>query len=534
MRKQALILLTALMLVGTASAGSTTPLNDDGSEKGIVEKTSLWLTSISFDTSGDETPPEPSEVDSPEVVGETSIDKDEGMVESMMRSFEITGDGETGDADSVEPGDNVDFRTGFTAPEDWEDGYCDTGVDLWVEDENGEVLDTSTIDSPCEPMSFSVVLDFSVPNSEGTYDYDVYWGDYGKYTCTDDFVCGDQWKSNHDSDSIKVEEPEPEEPDEPEEITVYEQTGSGTDAECVEYTVEEGEEGSNTYDSRTSCENDLPDIEDANAQISGDSEAKIGDTVNFNAAGSTGEGSIDYTWTKDGENIGSGETISHKFEEEGRQNIEVEIEDSEGQTDTASTTLYVDYEEPTAEASSSEETVEVGEELQLDASGSSGGSYNIEEYNWRANGETFTGQRPTYTFEEEGTHTVELEVVDSERNTDRDSVEVTAEKNYEMSNINMEAPRHVTLDDTETLRFLEEEATVEAGVQDVEWQIGETETYTGKEIEHQFRTRGDKEVTMTVIDEEGQERQVEHTITVEEEPPGPIEKVVTWLSDLFS
>lgn len=545
MKKQLLILITALMLVGTVSAGSTTPLDENGNEAGLIDKTSLWISGMSFDiTNSDTISEEKAQAQSNlQAIESSGVEQKTGFFESLMRGFDITNQGETfgDDLDTVEPGQDLTFQTGFSKPS-WEGGYCDTGVDIWLTNENGDVLDDTHLSSPCM-ASYSVSLDFTAPNSEGSYDYNVRYGDLEYRECgpTQFIACGDAYDNYLDDDSITVEETEDDTgggggstPSQPEEITVYEMIGSGTDARCISNTYEEGNEPYDSYSSFSRCEADLPEIERANAQISGDSEGMIGERISFEGYRSTGEGSLSYTWRINGRTIGSGSSITHEFQEQGRQDVSLQIEDSEGQTDTASTTIYIDYQEPTATADTSQSTVQVGQSVQLDGSRSEGGSYNIQRYNWRVNGETFTGQRPTYTFEEEGTHTVELEVVDSENNRDTDSVQVTVEKDYELSNINMEAPRHVILDETQTLRFLEERANIEAGLQTVQWDIGETYSYTGTEIEHQFRTRGDHQVTMTVIDQEGQEVTAETVITVQEEEPGLIEKIVTWFADLFS
>jgi len=536
MKKTILILTALLLLSGLATADNHY----------THEELSTWesfTNSISGAMSGmastvDNTEPEEHSVPTQDEIDSTppSIDTN-----TPWYMFSIV-------QDEANPGDTLTYETSLrfnpdgSTCEEYGDNYPQQ-YGLWIEGEGYEDPNYAWnsngewVTMYCDGTYTDISIDFQAPSNTGTYEYDLVGHlsfsdllNQGELTVNPDQ--GVTWQS----DEVEIVDPQDDDDGttDPEEIEVWEQIGSGADAHCTSRTYEEGNEPSSAYYSETACESDLPDLEDANADIQGDNEANVGENVFFDASGSTGEGSLSYQWEVNGESAGSGSSISTSFDEVGSQTVTLTVEDSEGQTDTRNHEIYIDYEGPEAHASSTQTEIELGDTVNLDGSQSSGGTYTIEEYTWRAEGETFTGQRPSHTFEEPGTHTVELEVVDRETNSDTDSLEIEVIETHELSNIKMEAPRHVVLDDTQTLTFVESEATAEAGISQVEWEIGETDYYTGKEIEHQFRTRGDHQVEMTVIDNDGQEVTQNHVITVQEEEPGIVERVVAWFSDLFS
>ncbi len=94
---------------------------------------------------------------------------------------------------------------------------------------------------------------------------------------------------------------------------------------------------------------------------------------------------------------------------------------------SATPTSDADTTPPTADAGE-DKTVNVGEEITLDASGSSDNN-GIDNYNWDLdNGDTRTGEQVTYTYDETGTYDVELTVTDEAGNTDTDTITITVEE----------------------------------------------------------------------------------------------------------
>lgn len=166
-------------------------------------------------------------------------------------------------------------------------------------------------------------------------------------------------------------------------------------------------------------------IEPASADISYSATVDVGDTVDFDGTGSSGHGGVQsYTWYKGTERIGSGSTISYTFEEEGTYNIHLEIEDDEGQTDTATEEVIVNVIPPSPVIDVSVSEPEVGEEITLDGSDTLDGSYSIDSFEWIIGTDTVQGDTASYSFDEAGEQEVVLEVTDSEGNTETESVMV--------------------------------------------------------------------------------------------------------------
>lgn len=95
---------------------------------------------------------------------------------------------------------------------------------------------------------------------------------------------------------------------------------------------------------------------------------------------------------------------------------------------TQSTTWsFTTQDPPEAEADADETTINVGDSLTLDASGSSDND-NIENYTWLIDGEEHYGEEVECVFDQEGDYTVELIVTDSAGNSDSDTIEITVEE----------------------------------------------------------------------------------------------------------
>jgi PKD repeat protein len=141
---------------------------------------------------------------------------------------------------------------------------------------------------------------------------------------------------------------------------------------------------------------------------------------------------VEYRWDFDDdgtfETVTSDPSATHVFEDAGPATVTLEVEGSEGQTDSASGEIPVREAAPFVDATFDWEPTEpaVGEEATFDASEAAG---DIVEYRWDFTGDgsfdvTTDESTVTYAFEEPGEVTVALEVEDSDGETDTASIEV--------------------------------------------------------------------------------------------------------------
>lgn len=197
-------------------------------------------------------------------------------------------------------------------------------------------------------------------------------------------------------------------------------SGNGTEHELergVALTIEPGP-----------CETIAP----ANATVSADGNSSVGSTVTFDASASTGHESIqEYQWDigTDGtvEAVTTEPTLEHKFDSPGTHSMSVTVVDSIDQTESATIQVQIDdNDSPTARVSVPE-TVKAGEEFSVSASNVTDSS-SIAHLRWLFDSELGEYARETtHTFEEAGTHTATLQIVDAAGNEQNITREITVE-----------------------------------------------------------------------------------------------------------
>jgi PKD repeat protein len=166
---------------------------------------------------------------------------------------------------------------------------------------------------------------------------------------------------------------------------------------------------------------DVEGYDDPIARISGPTDADVGDSVTFDASSSSApDGHIDsYDWG--GATSGYDRTTTETFSRSGSQTVTVSVEDSNGNVDTASHTVDVtEPPDPEAHIDVSPSTPEVEEEATITASYSDAPGGTIVSYDW---GGAVGGSSETIqeTWYQSGYETLELEVTDSNGNTDSTS-----------------------------------------------------------------------------------------------------------------
>lgn len=251
------------------------------------------------------------------------------------------------------------------------------------------------------------------------------------------------------------------------------------------------------------------EIDPPTASINAPSTIVVGEFFSVNCRDSTGE-DLDCSWSGD---ISAGTEIwSGAFDSEGTYNIILEVEDWQGQTDTAQTTVTAEYEPVHAEIDA-QTSIEVGETLELDGSGSSGHE-GIQEFEWFVDGEEIDqGTEISYVFDQEGTFTVELTVTDDAGQTDTTSTSVEVEVDLPVAQIDIpgsvDAGEEFELDaspSTQGTYFIDEHT----------WNV-DGETLTGEITSYSFPedAEGEHTVELTVTDTEGNSDTISEEVEVQ-------------------
>ena len=218
----------------------------------------------------------------------------------------------------------------------------------------------------------------------------------------------------------------------------YDDTGetlTHTYADPGTYTVElrVTDEGTNTdTDTLSVTVADVTDpVADAsNSETAGDT----GTAISFDGSESSDNGNIatyEWDWTDDGTYDDTGETASHTYAAPDTYTVRLRVTDGGGNTDTDTLSVTVsDATDPTADASQSVTSGDVGTAISFDGGASSDTETSIAtyEWDWTSDG-TYddTGKTLTHAFADPGTYSVTLRVTDQNGNTDTDTLSVTVE-----------------------------------------------------------------------------------------------------------
>jgi len=165
-----------------------------------------------------------------------------------------------------------------------------------------------------------------------------------------------------------------------------------------------------------------------------------GETVTLDGSASRDleGGIVSYVWTVDGDQVATGESASWTPSESGVREITLEVEDDTGQTDSESLSVYVGASAsdrnspPNVRMNASRTTLEAGESVTFNGSGSNDTDGNITEYRWDFDGDgtiDATSEQETidHTYADGGIYRTTLIVVDEDGSTNSTSVTISVE-----------------------------------------------------------------------------------------------------------
>jgi len=254
------------------------------------------------------------------------------------------------------------------------------------------------------------------------------------------------------------------------------------------------------------------------------------ETVTFDASASTGA-IVEYRWDFDGDGTVDATTplptVEHVYPDPGDRTVAVEVEDTSGRTARTEETITVEESRPelNARLDLSTDRPEVGEQITLDASDSTG---LIAEYRWDfvGNGnfqETTTEPTTTHTYEEPGEQAVILQITDGEGETDETLIPVAVQSAAKTLSATFDwLPEQPEVGDTVSF-----DASASTGdIVEYRWDFGAggegffDERTANSATTHTYEEPGEKTVILQVEDSAGQTTRAEDSVVVEQSDGG--------------
>ncbi|MFW6176443.1 MAG: PKD domain-containing protein [Thermoplasmatota archaeon] len=218
-----------------------------------------------------------------------------------------------------------------------------------------------------------------------------------------------------------------------------------------------------------------------------------------------------FEWELGDENIKSGKTISHSFDDLGCFNVTLKVTDYSGNNAELTKQIeVVDLTEPSIKVSVPEK-VNIHENITFDASKCSD-NHQIRDFLWKINGEELSGKSVNHSFSKIGEHTVEL-IIRDESGNDNSTIKTIEVIDEEAPKIRLDYPDMITLDESVTFDGSNCSDNVEIDL--VKWDM-KGEEKIGKVINHSFSEIGYFEIILTVSDTSNNTAQKMVNVTVED------------------
>jgi PKD repeat protein len=247
---------------------------------------------------------------------------------------------------------------------------------------------------------------------------------------------------------------------------------------------------------------------------------EAGQSVGFDGSSSSdADGSItSYAWAFGDGHTGSGRTASHTYASPGTYALKLTVTDSSGQHASITQSLTV-FGGPTAHLAASATQVEEGASVDFDATGSAAGGSgaSIQTYAWSfGDGTSATGAAPSHAYSAPASYTVKLTVTDSAgvSATTTQTVTVLDEPPAAAFGASPAVPipgQSIAFDGSGS-------SESDGAIVSYAWDFGDGATGTGATPTHAFATAGTFTVTLTVVDQAGQQGTVSRPITVYAQP----------------
>lgn len=247
------------------------------------------------------------------------------------------------------------------------------------------------------------------------------------------------------------------------------------------------------------------------------SEPLSSETVTFDASNSHSLfGSVDsYTWTFGDGTTDRGRRVTHSYDTPGTYDVELKIEDTEGNRDTVHDQITVEDRSPNAVFVSSHGTVETGQQVRFNGSSSFDPEGPITSYEWDfGDGTVRKGATQNHSYASAGDKDVTLTVTDASGTT----AAVTRTLSVYIPNDPPSASFDVLNTDSGADLQVEFDASTsvdpDGELQAYGWEFGDGTNASGERVVHEFESPGTYTVELSVRDDRGDVRQTKKQIDV--------------------
>lgn len=266
------------------------------------------------------------------------------------------------------------------------------------------------------------------------------------------------------------------------------------------------------------------DIEDPVANAGPDQEIALDSVATFDGSASTDNvGVVNWTWTFDdlGAQTLYGEAPTYTFQHAGVFTVTLTVKDAAGNSGTDTVVITVpDTVDPVSNAGP-DQAVGIGSTVTFDGSQSFDNSGAIASYTWTftdVTAKTLTGVHATYTFNNEGTFVVALNVTDAAGNWDHtpDTVVITVGPVDTQDPVSNAGPDQSVFKGT-TVTFDGSGSSDNSGtISSYTWTFtdGTAKTLAGQKPTYKFDNVGVFVVTLNVTDPSGRWDHTPDTVTI--------------------
>ena len=193
--------------------------------------------------------------------------------------------------------------------------------------------------------------------------------------------------------------------------------------------------------------------------------------------------------------------VKHEYSDGTREyTIELQVKDSDGETDHITKSITVKNREPKADAGS-DVMVNTNEIVNLNGGLSSDLDGSIVTYTWSFGDETSsTGETVTHSYLDDGRYAVTLTVTDDDGAIDTDVCIVTVNNVAPTAGFSVD---HETGDVTSIFKFESTSDDTDGTIMTFHWSFGDGETSAEPKPTHQYKSSGKYTVTLIVEDDDG-------------------------------
>ncbi len=248
------------------------------------------------------------------------------------------------------------------------------------------------------------------------------------------------------------------------------------------------------------------DTENPTAKAGDNREADMDESIEFDASGSSDNiGIAEYRWKMGDGTTLNGKVVTYNYSEAGTYQVTLTVLDKRGNKANDTLTVWVLDTEPPVAKAGEDMSVDKGEQVTFDASGSTD-NVGIKEYRWDfGDGVRTTVDSPkhNYTYSSEGIYEVKLTVFDKAGLSDSDVINVTVGEGL---GVKADAGDDKSIIQGEEVTLDASNSTTDATMVSYNWTFIYNDSQmnlSGEQVSFTFEEKGDYTITLTVKDSKG-------------------------------